>query len=114
MAGQAAIAGVVALLCAALMGAQAGLAAAIGGAIGTVASLVQVLSGFRRSAANDARAIARGFYRGEALKIAVTVVLFVAALRTRALAPGPMFAGYVATFVAYWVALARWARTGKA
>jgi ATP synthase protein I len=114
VAGQVAIAGVVALLCAALMGAPAGLAAAIGGGIGAVATAMQVLSGFRRSTAGDPRAIARGFYRGEALKIAVTVVLFVLALRTRALAPGPLFAGYVATFVAYWVALARWARAGAA
>lgn len=114
VAGQAAIAGVVALLCAALMGAQAGLAAAAGGAIGALASLVQVLSGFRRSAGNDARAIARGFYRGEALKIAVTVVLFVLVLRGRRLPAGPLLAGYVATFVAYWVALARLARAGRA
>jgi ATP synthase protein I len=113
VAGQVAIASVVALLCAALIGAPAALAAAVGGGIGAVASLVQVLSGFRRGTAGDARAIARGFYRGEALKIAVTVVLFVLALRARALAPGPLFAGYVATFVAYWVALARWARTGS-
>ena len=112
VAGQVAIAGVVALLCAALIGAPAGLAAVIGGGIGAAASLVQVLSGFRRSTAGDARAIARGFYRGEALKIAVTVVLFVVALRGRRLAPGPLLAGYVATFVAYWVALLRSARGG--
>jgi ATP synthase protein I len=107
VAGQAAIAAVVALVCAASIGLQAGFAAAIGGGIGTAASLVQVVSGFRRSTAGDARAIARGFYRGEALKIAVTVMLFVLALRGRHFAPGPMLAGYVATFVAYWVALAR-------
>lgn len=107
VAGQAAIAAAVALVCAASIGAQAGLAAAIGGGIGTAASLVQVASGFRRGTAGDARAIARGFYRGEALKIAVTVMLFVLALRGRHFAPGPMLAGYVATFVAYWVALAR-------
>ena len=110
VAGQAAIAGVVALVCAASIGLQAGLAAAVGGGIGAAASLAQVASGFRRSAAGDAKAIARGFYRGEALKIAVTVMLFVLALRGRHFAPGPMLAGYVATFVAYWVALARMTR----
>ena len=109
VAGQVAIAGVVALVCAAAMGAHAGLAAAAGGGIGAAASLVQVASGFRRSAAGNAQAIARGFYRGEAMKIGVTVLLFVLALRARPLAPGPLFAGYVATFVAYWVALARYA-----
>jgi ATP synthase protein I len=112
VAGQAAIAAAVAVVCAASIDLQAGFAAAIGGGIGTAASLVQVASGFRRSTAGDARAIARGFYRGEALKIAVTVMLFVLALRGRHFAPGPMLAGYVATFVAYWVALARTLRAG--
>ena len=112
--GQVAISGVVALLCAALIGAPAGLAAAVGGGIGALASLAQVASGFRRSTAGDAPAIARGFYRGEAIKIGVTVLLFVLALRGRQLAAGPLFAGYVATFVAYWVALLRSARTGSA
>jgi ATP synthase protein I len=107
VAGQVAIAGIVALICAASIDLQAGAAAAIGGAIGAVASLMQVASGFRGSAAGDAKAIARGFYRGEAMKIAVTVLLFVLALRGRRLAPGPLLAGYVATFVAYWVALWR-------
>jgi ATP synthase protein I len=107
VAGQVAIAGVVALICALMIDAAAGAAAAIGGGIGAVASLAQVASGFRSSSAGDAPAIARGFYRGEAMKIAVTVLLFVLALRGRHLAAGPLFAGYVATFVAYWVALWR-------
>ena len=93
MAGQAAIAAAVALVCAATIGVRAGIAAAIGGGIGVAASLVQVASGFRRGAIGDAKAIARGFYRGEALKIAVTVMLFVLALRGRQFAPGPMLAG---------------------
>jgi ATP synthase protein I len=107
VAGQVAIAGVVALVCAATIGAPAALAAATGGGIGAAASLVQVASGFRRSTAGNAQAIARGFYRGEAMKIGVTVLLFILALRGRTLAAGPLFAGYVATFVAYWVALVR-------
>jgi len=107
VAGQAVISAVVALLCAAIVGAAAGLAALAGGGIGVAASIVQVAASFRRRAAQDARAIARGFYRGEALKIAVTVLLFVVVLRRGSLAPGPLFAGYVATFAAYWVALAR-------
>lgn len=105
VAGQVAIAGIVALVCAVSIDTAAGLAAATGGGIGAVATLVQVGSGFRRSAAGDAAAIARGFYRGEAMKIAVTVLLFVLALRGRRLASAPLFAGYVATFVAYWLAL---------
>jgi ATP synthase protein I len=107
VAGQVAISVVVALICAAVSGAPAGLAALVGGGIGVAASIVQVAASFRRTAANAPAAIARGFYRGEALKIAVTVLLFIVALRRRNLPPGPLFAGYVATFAAYWVALAR-------
>jgi ATP synthase protein I len=107
VAGQVAISVVVALICAAVIGAPAGLAALLGGGIGAAGSLVQVAASFRRTTANAPSAIARGFYRGEALKIAVTVLLFIAVLRRRSLPPGPLFAGYAATFAAYWVALAK-------
>jgi ATP synthase protein I len=109
VAGQVAISVVVASICAAVIGVPAGLAAVAGGAIGVAGSLVQVAASFRRGAARAPSAIARGFYRGEALKIAVTVLLFIVVLRQRSLPPGPLFAGYVATFAAYWVALAMWA-----
>jgi ATP synthase protein I len=110
---QAAMAAVVALVCAALKGAPAGLAALTGGGIGVTASLAQVVVSFRASAAGNPAAIARGFYRGEALKIAVTVMLFVIALRAQRFTPGALFAGYVATFVAFWVALARARSSGS-
>jgi ATP synthase protein I len=107
VAAQVAITGLIAALCAAISGAPAALAALVGGGIGVSASLVQVLSSFRAGAAGNPAAIARGFYRGEALKVAVTVLLFILALRPRRFMPGALFAGYVATFVAYWLALAR-------
>jgi len=46
------------------------------------------------------------------MKIGVTVLLFVLALRER-LSAGPLFAGYVASFVAYWVALLAWRSAGS-
>ena len=107
VAMQVVIAGLLAVLCAAISGAPAALAALVGGGIGVAASLVQVLSSFRAGAAGNPAAIARGFYRGEALKVATTVVLFILALRARRFMPGALFAGYVASFVAYWLALAR-------
>ena len=42
-----------------------------------------------------------------ALMGALFLAAFAVALRGRHLAAGPLFAGYVATFVAYWVALVR-------
>ena len=113
VASQAAIALVVAAACAAVSGAPAALAALVGGAIGVAASLTQVVVSFRASAGGDARALARAFYRGEALKIAVTVMLFVIALRAHRFVPGALFAGYVATFAAFWVALARARSSGN-
>jgi ATP synthase protein I len=108
-----AIALVVAAVCAAVSGAAAALAALVGGAIGVVASLTQVVVSFRAAAVGNPAAIARGFYRGEAVKIAVTVMLFIIALRARRFVPGALFAGYVATFVAFWVALARARSSGN-
>ena len=104
---QAAIAAALALLCAALSSQAAAVAVLAGGGIGVAASFTQVAASFRARAVGNAAAIARGFYRGEALKVAVTVILFVIALRARRFVPGALFAGYVATFVAYWLALAR-------
>ena len=112
VAGQGAIGIVVAMVCGALMGAGAAWAALAGSGIGVAASGVQVAAAFRRASAGDPKAIARGFYRGEALKIAVTVALFVIALSGRRMPPGPLFAGYVATFAAFWVALLRMSRGG--
>jgi F0F1-type ATP synthase assembly protein I len=45
------------------------------------------------------------------MKLVVTVVLFMLALRGRHLAAAPLFVTYVATFLVYWVALARTFRT---
>jgi ATP synthase protein I len=111
VAGQVAISAVVAVLCGALIGLTAAGSALAGGGIGVAGSLVQVLSAFRRGAVGDPKAIARGFYRGEALKVAVTVALFVFAFKGLHLRPGPLFTGYVATYIAYWLALARMGRT---
>jgi ATP synthase protein I len=110
VAAQVAISAVVAVLCGALIGLTAAGSALAGGGIGVAGSLVQVLSAFRRSARGDAKAIARGFYRGEAWKVAVTVLLFVLAFKRLHLSPGPLFTAYVATYIAYWVALARMGR----
>jgi ATP synthase protein I len=85
----------------------AALSALSGGGIGAAATLAQVWVGLRNSAGREPREVVRGFYRGTAVKFAVTVVLFVWALRSHRLAAGPLFSTYVVTFLVYWVALAR-------
>ena len=88
-------------------GQLASVSALIGGGIGAAATLVQVIVGLRNSAGRTPQAVVSGFYRGSAMKLVVTVVLFVLVLRGRQLAAAPLFVTYVATFLVYWVALSR-------
>jgi len=107
--GQAAVTLVAALVGWTLGGSHAGISAALGGAIGTVASLGMALLVFaRRSPASAARILGM-FYAGELVKVALAIVSFVLVLKLASAAPGPMFGAYIATFVVYWIVLARMA-----
>jgi ATP synthase protein I len=96
-----------ALICYATRGPLASESALIGGGIGAAATLAQVLIALRSSVGKAPQAVVRGFYRGSAMKLVVTVVLFALVLRGRAVVAAPMFVTYVATFIVYWLALAR-------
>lgn len=104
--GQAAVTVIAAVVCRLISGPGASISALVGGGIGTLASLAMVVLGFGRRAGSDARLIVRGFYLGEAVKLGLTVVLFVLVLRTMQVSVGPLFGTYVATFFVYWLALA--------
>jgi ATP synthase protein I len=97
---------VIALVSWAVAGGFAAVSALLGGGISTLASLAMALLSFRKAAAADPQLAVRGFYVGEAAKVAVVVVLFTLVLRTLKVSPLAMFAAYVATFFVYWVALA--------
>lgn len=106
--GQACLSVAVALLCYALWGAPAGWSAAIGGGIGTAASLVHSLIAFR-TGERDVTRVARAFFIGEAAKLGVVVILFVLVLTTikNMVVPVALLGAYMATFVVYWIGLAR-------
>jgi len=131
--GQAAVTAAAALLGFALAGPHVALSCALGGAISTVASLGMALMAFGGKAAsrksrgaildgdnrpeglgagmepsNPARILGT-FYAGEIVKVALAIVSFVVALKLTGAAPLPMFAAYMATFVVYWIVLARMA-----
>jgi ATP synthase protein I len=89
-----------------IAGELAARSAFIGGGISTLASLAMALLAFRRGTSADAMRAVRGFFVGEAAKVATVVVLFVVVLRTLKVSPLAMFAAYVATFIVYWLALA--------
>jgi F0F1-type ATP synthase assembly protein I len=108
IAAQAAVALVLALLCWLAFGDLAGQSALIGGGIGTLGSLVQASFGMRRLPPGaDPRLLLGGLYRGEAMKVAVTVLAFVWVLRAKRVAPAELFCVYAASFVVYLLALAR-------
>jgi F0F1-type ATP synthase assembly protein I len=106
--GQACLSAVIAVLCYALASPSAGWSAAIGGGIGTAASLVHSLIAFRQGERDLAR-VARAFFIGEAAKLGVVVVLFVLVLTTikDMVVPVALLGAFMATFVVYWVGLAR-------
>ena len=105
--GQAAVTLAAALVGWALGGLHVGFSAALGGAIGTVASLGMALMAFGSKATATPARILGMFYVGELVKVALAIVAFVLVLLLTGASPLPMFAAYMATFVVYWIVLAR-------
>jgi ATP synthase protein I len=102
--GQAGVTLIAALLAFGLAGRAAAISAVLGGGIATAGSLAMVLLVFAGTVANAQRIVA-AFYVGEALKVAIVVVLFVVVLRTVPVVPLAMLASFAATYLVYWIAL---------
>ena len=102
--GQAGVTVIAALVAWSVAGAGAALSALLGGGIATVGSLAMAGLVFAGAVANAQRIVA-AFYVGEAVKLAVVVVLFVVVLRTVKVVPLAMLAGFAATYLVYWIAL---------
>jgi F0F1-type ATP synthase assembly protein I len=107
--GQAAVTLAAALVGWALGGSHVGISAALGGAIGTVASLGMALMAFGGKSPSSPARILGTFYAGELAKVLLAIVSFVLVLKLAGASPLPMFAAYMATFVVYWIVLARMA-----
>jgi len=103
--GQAGVTLIVALCFLGMAGGKAALSALLGGGIATVGSLAMAGLVFAGAAASAHRMVA-AFYAGEAAKLAIVVVLFVVVLRTVKVVPLAMLAGFGATYLVYWIALA--------
>jgi len=104
--GQVAITAVSAIICFAVWGRVAGISAAAGGAISFIASAALALIGFASPADAQAERVARAFYVGEGVKLAVTVTLFVVVFLTFKASFAALFGTYMATLFVYWIALA--------
>ena len=104
---QAVVALIAALLCWVIADSRAALSAALGGGISSVASLVMALLSFGNEAATDPLRAIRAFFVGEAAKVIVVIVLFVAVLKTMKVVPLAMLGAYIATFLVFWIVLAK-------
>ncbi len=104
--GQVVITVVAALVCFAVWGRVAGVSALAGGGISAAASAVLALIGFSSRAGAAPETIARKFYVGEGMKLAVTVALFVVVFVTVKVSFPALFGTYIATLFVYWIALA--------
>src|SRR5205807_1190656 len=100
--GQAVVSVTAALCAGGFAGARAGLSALLGGGIATAGSLAMAGLVFGRGAGASAQ---RALDVGEAVKLAVVIVLFVVALKVTRVAPMPMLATFAATYLVYWIAL---------
>jgi len=103
--GQAVVTAIAGLVALGVAGKLAALSALAGGGIATAGSLAMAVLVFAGAAGTAQRALG-AFYVGEALKLVIVVVLFVVALKVMRVAPLAMLAGFAATYLTYWVALA--------
>jgi ATP synthase protein I len=103
--GQAGATAALALAAWGLADRLAACSALIGGGIATVASLAMVGLAFGGAAAGSVQGALKAFYRGEAAKLALVVVLFAAVLKWIRVAPLAMFVAFALTLLVYWVAL---------
>jgi len=104
--GQVVVTVVAAAICFAVWGRVAGISALAGGGISVLASAALALIGFSSPAGSDPERVARSFYVGEGVKLAVTVASFVVVFLTMKVSFPALFGAYIATLFVYWIALA--------
>lgn len=77
----------------------------VGGSIGMIAGLYQALRLLQVDAANEPGAFMRGLWVSEAVKIFLTVAMFLLAIRLFKVEMVPTLVGYAVTYIVYWAAL---------
>jgi ATP synthase protein I len=97
--GQAVVTLVCALVSYGVADEHAAVSALLGGGISSVASVALALIGFGKNATTDGPSALRAFFAGEAVKVAVVIVLFAVVLKTMRVVPLAMLGSYIATFL---------------
>jgi F0F1-type ATP synthase assembly protein I len=104
---------VVAVVSWVLAGPRGAGSAIVGGGASTLASVAMAVLAFGRLAGSGAERMLLAFYLGEIAKITVVIVVLVVALVFLRVNPAAMISAYVATFLVYWLVLARALWSGR-
>ena len=104
-AAQAVITIIAALIALLFVYFKAAYSALIGGGINILATTVFALRVFSIKPGAPAKRMARAFYVGEAIKLLVTVGLFLAVLLWLDVSLLPLFLTYAITMLAFWLVL---------
>lgn len=83
---------------------QAGFSALMGAIICVLPNLIFARIAFSQAGARAARQVVYGFYKGEAAKLGLTILLFVIVLKWAPIHVGALFAAYGVGIVAQWLA----------
>ncbi len=95
----------VALATGLLAGADQGVSVLAGGLVAFLPNAYFAIRFVRPLAGGTPRQILNRFYAGEAIKLALTAVLFFCVLQVPAVKPLPLMAGFIAALPAFWFAL---------
>jgi ATP synthase protein I len=94
-------------------GAHAAWSAVVGGGASTIGSLAMAVLAFGRLSGSGAERMLLAFYVGEIAKITVVILALVLALVFMKVNPVAMISAFMATFLVYWVVLARALWSGR-
>lgn len=85
-------------------GVLAGWSAILGGMVSVVPNAYFAYRFFQYHGANAANQIVKSFYRGEASKLLMTMVLFTLVFTTLSITPLPFFLAYISAQLVFWLA----------
>lgn len=105
--GQVLLGAVIATVCLAGWGARAAESALVGAGIGTAATALMAFAMLRHGDGAGVERVALSFFSGWLAKVLFTIAALVVALRSPKVEAVPLIAGYGATFIGYWFAVAR-------
>ncbi|WP_237758321.1 F0F1 ATP synthase subunit I [Legionella londiniensis] len=92
------------MIAAVSFGTKAGLSALLGGLVSVIPNAIFAWKLFQYQGARAARQIVNSFYKGEALKITLSAVLFALVFIFFAVVPLIFFAAFIAAQMVFWFA----------